>query len=417
MKYDQFENDSYNLYTIKCDKFKSCHLEIVFRSACTKENITYQSMLFDMLMENNKIYPTKKLLSRCLEDLYNLSLFASTSRVGNTLITSIVADFLDPKYMDEHSLEDIIKLIFTSIFNPNVDNDEFDENTFNVVKNRLKSEIEGIIEDPKQSSILNALKSIDENNPRGWNTSGSIDVLNAITPKKLYTYYKNVLEDSYVDIYIIGNLDMNNINKLIKKYAKWNSIKTQGLDLYLNELNNKKVLNNFENSNITQTQLVEIYSVNNLDDYELNYVLPIFNLLWGSGSLDSKLYKTIREENGLCYNIQTIYQKYDRIIILHTAIDNDAYNKAIKLIKNSFNDMTRGNITEEELNNTKKILINGLNLIYDNPSRLIDNYVFTNIANLPSIEERIDEYKKVTIDDLIKVSKKIKLVLNYKVGE
>ena len=45
------------------------------------------------------------------------------------------------------------------------------------------------------------------------------------------------------------------------------------------------------------------------------------------------------------------------------------------------------------------------------------NYLFSNIADLPNIEDRIEEYKKVTIEDLIRVSKKIKLVLNYKMGE
>ena len=45
MKYDCFTNDTYNLYTIETNKFKSGHLEIVFRSEATFENITYISFL------------------------------------------------------------------------------------------------------------------------------------------------------------------------------------------------------------------------------------------------------------------------------------------------------------------------------------------------------------------------------------
>ena len=44
-------------------------------------------------------------------------------------------------------------------------------------------------------------------------------------------------------------------------------------------------------------------------------------------------------------------------------------------------------------------MINSLNVIYDSPSRLVDNYLFSNIAALPSIDERIQQYKKVTIED------------------
>ena len=109
MKYECFENDCYNTYSIKTDRFKSCHMEIVFRNKCTKENVTYLALLFDVLMENCCEFPTKKLLARKLQDLYNLNIYAVNSRVGDTLLSNIVADFLDPVYMDENSLEEIIK--------------------------------------------------------------------------------------------------------------------------------------------------------------------------------------------------------------------------------------------------------------------------------------------------------------------
>lgn len=64
MKYDIFENDTYNLYTIETAKFKSAHMEVIFRTPATKENITYLSLLASMLMENSKKYPTRKLLAR-----------------------------------------------------------------------------------------------------------------------------------------------------------------------------------------------------------------------------------------------------------------------------------------------------------------------------------------------------------------
>ena len=417
MKYECFENDCYNLYTIKTNKFNSCHLEVIFRNRCTKENVTYLALLFDMLMENSKDYPTRKELVRKEQDLYNTSIYSVNSRVGGLELTNVVANFLDPKFMDENSLEEIIKLVFSLIFNPNVEVDEFDEDTFNRVKTRLSKEIDRLKEDPKQSSILSALGEIDKTSPRCFNSSGDADILKDITPKKLYKFYKNVLENSLVDIYIVGNLDMKSVNKLIKKYALFTSIKTEKVNLYLDEISSKKTMSASRQNSLTQLNVVQVYSLKGLDSWEINYVMPIFNLLWGSGSLESKLYKTVREENSLCYNISTFYQKYDRNIILHTAIDKENYNKALKLIKGCMQDMCKGNISEEELSNIKEMVINSLNLIYDSPNRLVDNYLFSNLASLPDIEKRIDEFNKVTIKDLIAVSKKINLVLNYKEGE
>lgn len=416
MKYESFNNDCYNLYTIKTDKFRNAHMEVVFRCECTKESITYNALLYDVLMESNSLYPTRKLMAKKTQDLYSLSLYSVNTRVGETLLSNIVASFLDPKYMEEGTLEEIIKMIFAMIFKPNITENEFSEFEVEKCKNRLLNEIDSVKEDPKQNSILKSLKLLDENSPFSFNSSGYADILNSITPKKLYDYYLKMLENAYVDIYVIGNLDMEEINKLVKKYAEFNSIKTDNINIYLDDIKTNKMIKKHDKCDINQTQYVELYKLNGLDEYETNYVLPLWNMIWGSGSLDSKLYKSVRGDNGLCYNISSYYQKYDKLIIVHTAVDKDKVSTCSKLIKKSFDEMKKGNITIEELNNAKSILVNSLNLIYDSESRLVDNYLFKNLVGLPDVEERIDEFMKVSLDDLKKVTKKISKIMNYSLG-
>lgn len=415
MKYECFKNDCYNLYTIKTDKFKSSHIEVIFKNNFNKENITYSALLFDSLMENTKEYNTKKTFLRKLESLYNTNIYSTNTRIGTMLLTSINVDFLNPKYMTEESLEEIIKVLGEVIFNPNVECEEFDEETFDRLKKKLYEEIESVKENLKEKSILDALKEIDPG-IRSQICSGNIEVLKEITPKKLYKFYQKTLEESEISVYAVGNIDMKKLDKLFKKYFKFTSITSKKGKLFLDELNNKKTLNISKKSDDTQLNFVQIYSLNKLDYKEENYVMPIFNLLWGSGSLESKLYKQMRSENSLCYGVNTLYQKYDRILIVHSAIDKENYEKAIKIIKNTLNEMAKGNITIEELDSVKKILTNSLKMAYDSPNRLIDNYLFKNLANLDDIEKRIEEFNKVTIQDLIKISKKIKLLINYRIG-
>ena len=47
---------SYNLYTIKTDRFKTCHVEIIFRNNVVPEELTIRNVLFDTLLESNKNY-------------------------------------------------------------------------------------------------------------------------------------------------------------------------------------------------------------------------------------------------------------------------------------------------------------------------------------------------------------------------
>ena len=416
MKYEKIEGDTYNIYSIKTDKFRSAHIEIVFRSKCSEEVITESALLFDVLLNSTKEYPSNKLLSRKMEELYNLDMYAVNSRQGGVLLSNLVLHFIDPKYMESGSLEEIIKLAFSTIFEPNAIDGEFDLEPFEIAKERLDREIEAGSEAIKEYSILEALKMADPGGIRGISAAGNRDILKNLTPKKLYSFYESVIENNPVDIYIVGNLDMKEVEKYIRKYAKFKSIKTDNFDPYLDELKVKKACNGSGKSDITQMNLVNIYTLTGLSDYERDIVMPVWNMLWGSGSLESKLYKSLRGEASLCYNVSTFYQKYDKVIILHTAIDAQNREKALKMIERDLKAMQKGEIDKEELERVKNIIINTLDLIYDSPSKLCDNYLFTNIARLAPIEDRKDDFRGVTIKDLTNISKKVKLAFTYRIG-
>ncbi len=415
MKYESYEYDTYNLYTIETSKFKSVHAEVIFRTPASKENITYLSLLVDTLMENSKEYPTRKLLARRMYDLYNATVYAQNTRVGGVIITNFILDFLDPMYTSKEMLDESIGLLFSMILNPNVDLDEFDEKTFLRLKNNLAKEIDSLKEDPKQASILEACKKIDENDLRALNSCGDADILDSITPKKLYDFYLKFLENSVRDVYLVGNVSSKEVDKIVRKYAKFKSIPKVKDKIYLDELKSRSLKDAYRDSSLSQTNLVQIYSVNSLTQREIDYVMPLFNLIFGSGSLESKTYKALRGENSLCYNVTTFYQKYDKTLILHTAIDEESTKLSLKLVRECLKEMINGKVTEDELDSVKNMMITSLNLILDSPGRLVDMYLFKNIAKLPDIEKRTDEIKKVTIDDLIAVAKKLKLILNYRI--
>lgn len=414
MKYDKFENDTYNLYTIETDKFRSAHMEVIMRMPATKENITYLSLLSSVLMENTKKYPTRKSLARELADLYNASIYAVNSRVGGMVLTNFVLEFLDPKYTSKETLEKSIELLFDMILDPYEEDGVFDEVTFERIKKRVALDIDAIKEDPKQNSILSAFKELDEGDVRSFNASGDSLILDSITPRKLYKFYEEFLENCPRDIYVIGNLEMKEIDKITRRYAKFKSIPTLKDEIFLEDLKVKSSKSIVKDTDLTQSNLVEIYSLEALSEYERDYVMPLFNMIYGSGSLESKLYKALRGENGLCYNVTTFYQKYDKVLIVHTAIDEENTKLTLKLIKEATQAMSKGKVSENELENVKNLLITSLYLILDSPSRLIDMYLFKNIADLKDIETRIDEFKKVTLKDIVSVAKKIHLAMIFR---
>mgnify|MGYP003293886788 CR=1 FL=1 len=150
MKYKVYNCNSYRIHTIKTDKFKNCSMEIMFRNRLIKDEITANNMLVDMLMHSSKKFPKRRDVAIELENLYSASLRGFSTRIGNSVLLSFVLDFLNPKYCEDGYLNDVLAMPFEMLLNPNVgDNEEFDQRSFNIIKNRIKSDIESLKEKHK----------------------------------------------------------------------------------------------------------------------------------------------------------------------------------------------------------------------------------------------------------------------------
>ncbi len=406
MVYKAEKHGAYTLHTIKTDKFKLCHMEIIFHNNVVKEDITKRNVLFDILTEASKEYPTRRLLTLKLEDLYNTNIYSVTSKVGNAILTNICLDFINPKYTDKNVLEDILKLPFDMLFNPLVTNQEFNSKLVEITKKRSEGDIKSIKESPKKYAIMKAIETLGDTSS-SYSNVGSLEDLEKITPSSLYKYYEEVLKNDYLDIYIIGNLDMDEVSKIINEYAKFKIIKNHVFDFYV-ENNKRKPFVKKEKFIYIQTNLVTILHLNKLTDFEKKYVAHLYNLILGGGSLETKLYCRLRVDNSLCYNVNSMYQKYDGLILISTAVDINAEDKAIKLIKQAIKDMTN-NISKEELNQAKESIISALNMNMDNIGKIVDNYFYQNESDLDDFEKRAENFKKVTIEDIYNLSKKVSI--------
>ena len=415
MVYKKYLNNSFNFYGIETDKFKTFHIEIVFYKNINENDITKENVLIENLISNTLKYPKKQDFLISLEELYNASIYSSTTRFGNVRVLSISLDFLDPIYVDDNYLDEVLNTLFEVIFNPNIKFNEFDLNTTKKSKNKILSSINSAKESPSRYAIKQAL-IYNSNDPSSYKILGNIDDLNKINNINLVDTYKKLFQDYYCDIYLIGNLNMDKLNIKFEELFKNDVIKNNKLDVYYETKINKKVKRLIEKDDFKQTTLVNIYNLDNLNDFERNYVMDVFNNIFGGSSLTNKLYKYLREDNSLCYNVSSMYQKYDQKLIVYTSIDLKNKNKAIKLIDKALNEMINKKFSDEDIKNSISLITNNLISSKEIPTSLINNYFFHNVAMCPLIDEKIENINNVTKKDIVSVAKKIKLSTIYIMG-
>lgn len=414
MEYKKYDCNSFNIHTIKTDKFKTVRMEIIFSRDVKKEEMPIYTFLSDLLTDCSKKYERRKDIAIRLEELYKSVFYSTTNKVGNLFTTSFILEFIDPKYIkDKNYLEDVVKLPFEIITKPKVKNKEFDITNFNIIKRRSKEAISSIKENPDKLALIKALQTMDEESPSSFRVLGTLEDLEKITPSNLYKAYEELLYHSNCDIFVIGNTNMDELVKIIKENFHNRVIKLNKPKLEVENKKRKKSIVKEEKSSFVQSTLVMIYNINNLEKITKNSSFHVFNYLLGAGGLSSKLYKNLRTKNSLCYSVRSLYLKYDGLLVVEVSLDSKNVKLAQKLIQKSITEMIKGDYTEETLEDAKKNLIFSLKLGLDNNVSILNNYIFNVFDKLPLVDERVELINKTTKEDLILCANSLSLNTVY----
>ncbi len=406
MTFETISMGGYNLHLIKTSKFKTITIDVDFYRPVDKKEITIRNLLKMVLLDSSNNYKTERDLIIESENLYDIKVSSSISRIGNFSNLSFQTKFLNEKYTEENMNKESIIFFLDLIFNPYIKDNAFI--SIDNQKNRLKQDILSINDNKIKYSILKLMEKMKDK-PYSYNTFGYIEDIDNITGKSLYEYYKKVLKEDQIDIFVLGDFQSNDIKDIFKEYFKIDTFKKDNKKVLVKELPiRKRIVRYREYDKVNQSQLLLLCSLNNLTDYERKYVIKLYNELLG-GNSNSILFNTVREKQGYCYYINSSVKAYDNILIINSGVEAKNIDKSIKLIKKCMKDITSGKFKDEDIESSKNTIISAIKASRDNPISVVNTYFSKVLVGSDSDEERIEAFNRVTKEEIIKVSKKVTL--------
>lgn len=412
MNYESINMGSYNLHIIKTTKFKTITVEIDFREKFSKEFITIRNLLKNVLLNSNKTFPNEKDLIKETENLYDLKLVSSNTRIGNYSNLAFKIRFINEKYTEESMNEYSIAFLMDIIFNPNVEKNKFKDDVLKNCKKKLEKSIKSL-SDNKLKYTLFKLLDTTKDKPYSYNSYGYLEDIEKINTINLYEYYNKVISDNYVDVFVVGDVDVFQIKEIFKKYFKINTFKKENNDILVSELKSRQRIKKVvEKDKANQSQLTILCSLNDLNEFERKYTLLVYNELLG-GSSNSLLFDNVREKNSYAYYINSSGKGYDNILMIYSGIEPGNSENVLKLIKNTLRNITKGKFDDKLLDSSKETIISSIKASKDSPAGIINTYYAKKLVNSLSFEERIENISKITKNDIINLSKKISMHTVY----
>lgn len=417
MKYEKTFMGSYNLHLINTDKFKTITIEVDFRNR-QDDDVTIRNLLKMVLLDSNEFYKKERELVKETENLYDLKLVSSLNRIGTNSNISFKTRFLNEKYTEESMNEESIRFLLNIIFNPNISNNSFKDEIVNKCKEKLKKAIIAIRDNKLKYALLKLFETTKDM-PYSKSGYGNIEELEKIDGKKLYEYYKNMLKNDIIDVFVVGDIDFEKTKEIFKENFKVDTFKKSRYNILVKELEKTKKVNKYiEYDDVNQTQLTILFSLNNLTDYERSYVIRLYNEILG-GSSNSMLFQNVRDKNSLCYYINSDVKPYDNILFIYSGISIENKETTIKIIKKTIKEIENGKINDEIFNSAKETIISSIIASTDNPNGIINTYYAHELVDSAFPEERIEKFNNITKEEIITVSKKanIHTILTLEKGE
>ncbi|MFE4704224.1 EF-P 5-aminopentanol modification-associated protein YfmF [Peribacillus simplex] len=408
------EKSGYKLHVVQTDKYKTNTLVLKMKAPLTKEDVTYRALLPYVLQSNTSKYPTTPEFRSYLDDLYGAGFYVDVAKKGEYQIISFTIDIVNEKFLSDSTplLEKAFGLLSEVIFNPKKNGEAFDSKTVSNEIRSLKQRIQSISDDKMRYSATRLVEEMCKNEPYALEASGNLQDLETITPESLYAYYKKVLTEDEIDLYVIGDIDESEVEALADKYVSLQ----ERVPVRLSRTPGKVVEKEkeiIENSDVKQGKLNIGYRTQVAYGDPDYYALQLFNGIFG-GFSHSKLFINVREKASLAYYAASRLESHKGLLMVMAGIENANYKQALDIIHAQMKEMKQGNFSEEELAQTKAVVKNQLLETID-VSRGLVEILYHNVVSGQdiSLDDWFAKTERTTKEEIIAVGQKIQLDTIY----
>lgn len=402
------------LNLITTNKFKTNLISMYIVRPLQKDEVTKNALIPLVLKQGTEKYKSSLEIQRKLEDLYGANLSIDVTKKGERQLIRFSIEFVNKAFVDENNLfNEVLSMLNEIVNNPYTENGYFSEKYVSQEKENLRKRISSRINDKKTYAVDRCIEEMCKNERFSLYKFGYIDGLDEISSEKLYSHYKDVLETSPIEISIVGDISMNDAINEVKsnfKFRRGQIVSIPREDV-LKEVHTKNMV--YEDMDINQGKLSLGLRTNIPYESKLYEALLLGNKILGGGP-NSKLFKTVREEESLAYYIYSKSYKYKSIIIITSGIEFQNFDKTIDIVKAQIEELQEGKFTEDDIDEIKNSTVTAIRGMTDSNYSLSEFYLSQSLTqDSRDIYQIIEDIRTVKKEEIVQAAEKIHLDTIY----
>lgn len=302
-------------------------------------------------------------------------------------------------------LEDSLELLADMVINS-----EFNKKQIDKERSVILSEIKSSYDDIEDFSYRKINEAAFEGNNLMYDVLGTEESVKNFKRADLIAYYEKHYLPNNSSIVIVSPYDKNYVVDLVKKYFSLWQEKTIEKSTFNTSLN-KSFINRIDQKDSEQSTILYLYTSKNLSKKE-ELALDVLNYKLGDNS-NSVLFKELRENRGLCYEVYSSLTEIDdmKLLYIYTSVNSEDVEEAIEVIEGCVEEFKKRNISMNEniFKLIKKVYKTNLATTFetcDNIGDFLLQYALKN-EDIDRVFEDIKEIDKMSVEEIYDVGEKI----------
>lgn len=404
----------YTLHIVQTDKYKTNSLVLKMKAPLDHETVTLRGLLPHVMQSSTKTYQSTTELRSHLDELYGANFFVDLGKKGEYHVVSMSVEIANEKFLkdSEPLLQKGIEFLADVLQNPHVENNEFDKKTVEKEKRNQKVRIQAVYDDKMRYANSRLVEEMCKGERFALHVNGVSEEVESTTAKSLYEYYQKVMAEDQFDIYVIGDVDVKEVESLCDQLLQLNERTPQQVDASLvKQKENENVVK--EKQDVKQGKLNMGYRTHTQYGDEDYFALQVFNGIFG-GFSHSKLFINVREKASLAYYAASRLESHKGLLMVMSGIEFEKYDQAVGIINEQLQAMKDGDFTDGEIDQTKAVIRNQLLETIDTSRGLVEVLYHNAVAHEEiDLKHWLDEIEKTTKEDIVKAANKVELDTIY----
>lgn len=392
--------------------FSTTLINFIYQFKCNKNEIIAHTILSRLMNYTNNKYNSEDSFNIEKLNRYIINYKVSSQSINDIYFINFSILIPNKDIIKENKLKEQIEFLLDSIYNPNINNELYDELLFEREK---RIYIENLLNGYKNVSFIsekNMLDMIDSEGIINKLKYKDLDNIKNLENKDIVDFYNKYIKNTKPKIFINGNIDIKLVNSIIENYFNNLNLKEYKiLKKYDKYFNNNKLTEKHDVGNFYESYVYMIYNIKNYNEND-KYKLYLINLLLSSSSSDILL-DNLRKKSNLVYSCgSSVFMKNNLLIIKAITSKNniEITKKVIKECINSLKDID--NYKENICNILYRLELNKMrkkDSFFSYSDDLINEYFETD----KSLEREIDILSNIEKEELLNCINRLELSSIY----